>query len=182
MKKCLLSLLCIQDQIVKEMSSHDEHASASTASLLSQQSDKSEMAAHRDTSAAKTQGKVAVAKVKDIVAGAEANSTAQKSEEEHHEVGSEIKSRAASLAHAAEHLKEATVMLQKKMQKVAGNASDGNLANATRVAGYNASAAGKAAKAVDANAAAAPDLLAYSKEQKHPGDTIHVLFTSNGTA
>jgi hypothetical protein len=23
-------------------------------------------------------------------------------------------------------------------------------------------------------------MLAYSKEQKQPGDTIHVLFTSNG--
>ena len=177
----LNTLYMYQEQVIKEQSSHDEHASASSALLLSQQSDSSE-ASTKGTAAVKNvdknsegKGKAAGAKDRGSVS---ASNVSQKSDE-HHDVDSGVKSRVASLAHASEHLKEATIMLEKKL-KEGGNAS---VANGTAVvtngaSGNNSSASAKTVTTADVKAA--PDLLAYSKEKNQPGDSIHVLFTSNG--
>ena len=169
-----------QQQILSQQSSHDEHKSASTAALLHQKSDVSEAAAAVGgsksgkgaavknvaspvTAASKKAGDVAA-----VTKGIKTSATA----DEHHDVGSGVKASAASLAHAAEHLKEATVMLQKKA--VAEGAGKGVVA----VAVANGTASAK--KPIIKDSTPPPDLLAYSKKQGQPGDTIHVLFTSNG--
>ena len=119
--------------------------------------------------------------------GGGSSASASSQDRDHHEVGSGVKATAASLAHAAEHLKEATSMLEKKA--AAGKGANGASAT-TSATSASSSAAGDSNGTAVANGTVAVkkdttpprDLLAYSKEQKHPGDTIHVLFTSNGEA
>ena len=170
-----------QQQILSQQSSHDEHKSASTAALLHQKSDVSEAAA---TAGGSQSGKGAAVKnvaspvtaaskkAGDTAAAAAKGGKFSGTADEHHDVGSGVKASAASLAHAAEHLKEATDMLQKKA------AAEGAVKGAVAVAVANGTASAK--KLVIKDSTPPPDLLAYSKKQGQPGDTIHVLFTSNG--
>eukprot|EP00955_Chlamydomonas_euryale_P079255 363275-Chlamydomonas_euryale.AAC.5 len=110
---------------------------------------------------------------------------------EQHEISSGVKAAAAHLDHHSLHLEQqiakATELLTKAREKA--KAEQGG-AGADEVDGKDSAQSARAADAAVVttgskpqaaeDSSALPDLLAYSKEQGQPGDTIHVLFTSNG--
>mmetsp|Transcript_27021 Transcript_27021/g.59096 ORF Transcript_27021/g.59096 Transcript_27021/m.59096 type:complete len:635 (+) Transcript_27021:187-2091(+) len=183
-------------QMIAQGSSQDEQKSAQVEALKQQQSDTGDSSeAHKASTAGAHSSKTSAASTKpptrlkskssssqhtgttahgSASAGASyaGSTTTSSTTGQQHALSSGVASTAASLQKATEELKKVTASLETKKAAAAVGASK---ASGAQKAGTSAQKADAGSKAPTA------DLLAYSKSQKQPGDTIHVLFTSNGS-